>query len=506
MSYLNETVRGLLRDKAGEPGLQFHGEWRTWGDMDRLVRGLDEHFARLGTAEWTPVGCVLRNTPEHVTALIGLVTGDRCMVTLNALLPDDKLAADVRAVRPPVVIAAAQDWARPALREAAAEVGAAGLSLTGDLANPVEAVAGLETAGAGPHLAAQEGVSILMLTSGTTGPPKRVPLRHAVLERQLRAAATGARHDGAADAQTMTEGAREGAAILHGSLVHISGVWGVMTSTMAGRSMCLLEKFTVPAWRAAMAKHRPASLGASPAALRMILDADIPAEELRSLKTIGVGAAGVDPGIVDAFLERYGLPVLPNYGATEFAGAVASWPLAEFHARWREKRGAVGRVHKYNDARVVDPDTGEALPFGTEGILELKGYSINQDGEWVRTSDRAVLDEERYLWIKGRADNAINRGGFKVQPDDVVKVLQTHPAVHEASVVGLPDRRLGQVPAAALVLKPGAERPSEAELEALIRANLMAYCVPVAYRFVDELPRTPSLKVSMPAVRELFGA
>ena len=500
MSELNDTVRGYFRDKADEPALQFHGEWRAWSDIGRLVGALDGHLSRLGVGRWAPVGCVLRNTPDHVAALIGLVTGDRCMVTLNALLPDEKLAADIRAARAPVVVAAAQDWSRPALRQAVADAGAAGLSLTGHLANPVEAAAGFESVGAGPHAPAQDGVAILMLTSGTTGPPKRVPLKHAVLERQIKSAATGARHD-ATDAQTVVEGA----AILHGSLVHISGVWGVMTATAAGRSMCLLEKFTVPAWRAAMAEHKPLGLGASPAALRMILDADIPREEMASLRTIGVGAAGVDPAIVDEFMRRYDLPVLPNYGATEFAGAVASWPLAEFRARWNEKRGAVGRVHKYNDARVVDPETGEALPFGQEGILELKGYSIDQDGEWVRTSDRAVLDEERFLWIKGRADNAINRGGFKVQPDDVVAVLRKHPAVSEASVVGIADRRLGQAPAAAIVLKPGAERPPEAELEALVRAELMAYCVPVAYRFVDDLPRTPSLKVSMPAVRELFA-
>ena len=503
MSELNARIRALFSEKAGERAMQFHGAWRTWGDMGRQVEALDAAFARLGIGEWTPVGCVLRNAPEHVTALIGLVTANRCMITLNGLLPEEQLAADVVAMRPPVVIAAAQDWARPALWDAAAQVGAAGLSLTGDLAQPVAAVAGLESVGPGPHLAPQDGVAILMLTSGTTGAPKRVPLKHEVLERQVVAAATGARHDGKADAQTMT--GVEGAAILHGSLVHIGGVWGVMTSVNGARAMCLLEKFTVPAWRAAMAEHKPTPRGAPPAALRMILDANIPREEMSSLRTIGVGTAGVDPAVVDEFLERYGLPVLANYGATEFAGAVASWPLADFKAHWRDKRGAVGRIHKHNDARVVDPLTGESLAPGIEGILELKGYNVNQDGAWVRTSDRAVLDADRFLWIRGRADNAINRGGFKVQPDDVVKVLQEHPAVSEAAVVGVADRRLGQVPVAAIIVKPGLSPPPEAELDALVRARLMAYCAPVAYRFVADLPRTPSMKVSAPAVRELFA-
>ncbi len=501
MSHLNDRVRDVLADKAHERAIQFKGQWRTWADVERQVQAVEAELDVFGLGEWAPVGCVLRNSPEHVTAMIGLVSSSRCLVTLNALLPDEKLSADVRAMRPPVLIAAAQDWAREDLRKAVAEIGAVGLSLTDDLTRPVERVTGLATLGQGPHLQTQAGVAILMLTSGTTGPPKRVPLRHAVIERQLIEAVSGARHNGGQDANTP----REGAAILHGSLVHIGGVWGVMGAAMAGRAICLLEKFTVPAWREAMAEHKPQALGAPPAALRMILDADIPREEMASLKTIGVGTAGCDPVIVDEFLDRYGLPVLANYGATEFAGAVASWPLQAFMTRWKEKRGAVGRVHGNNEARVVDPDTGEILPFGSEGILELKGYAVSPEGAWVRTSDRAVLDEDRFLWIKGRADNAINRGGFKVQPDDVVKVLNEHPAVFEAAVVGITDRRLGQIPVAAIMLKAGVEPPPQGELDALVRSRLMAYCAPVAYRFVDDLPRTPSMKVSTPAVRELFA-
>jgi acyl-CoA synthetase (AMP-forming)/AMP-acid ligase II len=166
--------------------------------------------------------------------------------------------------------------------------------------------------------------------------------------------------------------------------------------------------------------------------------------------------------------------------------------------------GAVGRVHKTCEARVVDAETGEVLPFGEEGILELKGYAVGEDGAWVRTTDRAVLDADRFLWIRGRADNAIIRGGFKVHPDEVVAVLEQHPAIREASVVGLADRRLGQVPAAAVILRAGAERPSDAELADWVRSRLMAYCAPVQFRVVDELPRTPSMKVSAPAVREMF--
>jgi acyl-coenzyme A synthetase/AMP-(fatty) acid ligase len=434
--------------------------------------------------------------------MIGIVAGERCLVTFNALTPDDKLAADVAVARAPVMVAAAEDWSREAFRTAVRDLGAAGVSLTGDPLRPVELVRGLETIGAGPHQPAQPGVAILMLTSGTTGTPKRIPLRLSVLERQLIEAAGGQRHGTAGEAAPLLAA---NVGIMSGSLVHIGGVWGVLGPAMAGRPTCMLERFTVPEWRAAVVEHRPKASGAPPAALRMILDADIPKADLASLITLGAGTAALDPAIVDEFLRRYDLPVLSNYGATEFAGGVASWSYRAFRESWQTKRGSVGRIHKGIEARVIDPETDIELPFGAEGVLELRGFAAGDGESWVRTTDRAVLDADRFLWIRGRSDNAINRGGFKVHPDEVIAALELHPAVREASVVGLPDRRLGEAPVAALVLRAGAPRPSDEELAAWVKGKLIAYCVPTAFRIVDDLPRTPSMKVSAPAVRDLFA-
>jgi long-chain acyl-CoA synthetase len=501
MGYLSEQIGATLAGPRTAPAIQFKGHWTGWGEVADIVHGLDHLLEGLGQGEGATIGCALRNWPVHAAAMIGVVAGERCLVTFNALTPDDKLAADIVSARPPVVVAAAEDWERDAFRAAVSEIGAAGISLTGDAARPVELVKGLETIGPGQHQANLPGVAILMLTSGTTGTPKRVPLRLAVLERQLTEAAGGQRHGTPGDSAPIVPA---GVSIMSGSLVHIGGVWGVLGPAMGGRPFCLLEKFTVPEWRAAVVEHRPRSGGAPPAALRMILDANIPKAELSSLAALGAGTAPLDSAIVDEFLARYDLPVLSNYGATEFAGGVASWSLRAFREYWTAKRGAVGRIHKGIDARVVDPETDAVLAFGQEGVLELKGFAAGDGESWIRTTDRAVLDEDRFLWIRGRADNAINRGGFKVHPDDVVAALEQHPAVREASVVGLADRRLGEVPVAALVLKAGAEQPTDAELADWVRGRLIAYNVPVAFRFVDELPRTPSMKVSMPAVRELF--
>jgi acyl-CoA synthetase (AMP-forming)/AMP-acid ligase II len=216
------------------------------------------------------------------------------------------------------------------------------------------------------------------------------------------------------------------------------------------------------------------------------------------------GTAAVSPDVVDEYMRRYDLPVLATYGATEFAGAVCGWSLATFRKYWTAKRGSAGRMHPGIEARTVNPETGEPLPVGEAGVLELKSEVVGVGGDWVRTSDLARIDEDHFLFILGRNDNAIIRGGFKVMPDSVVKAMEEHPAIREASVVGIPDERLGAVPVAAYVTVAGAQAPSDAELTAFLRERLTPYQVPVKFRRLEDMPRTPSLKVSMPAVRALF--
>jgi acyl-CoA synthetase (AMP-forming)/AMP-acid ligase II len=121
----------------------------------------------------------------------------------------------------------------------------------------------------------------------------------------------------------------------------------------------------------------------------------------------------------------------------------------------------------------------------------------------VRTTDLGRLDPDGFLWIEGRADDAILRGGFKVFPGEIVDVLRAHDDVVDAGATGVPDDRLGAVPVAAVELRPGSGL-TEAELLAYLRDNLAGYKVPARVRVVATLPRTPSMKVSQPALAELF--
>lgn len=498
MHYLSRQLRGVVGlDPARAALLSRQGDW-TWGDVGRLSNALNEALDAAGLGVGARVGMLLRTRPACAAAVVGALIGGRCIVTLNPALPETKLAEEIVRLRLPAIVAEAEDWDRPALADAAAAAGSLGLSLTGEPNAPVKRI------GWSPRPCADTAptpdVAVLMLTSGTTGEPKRAPLGYLQLEIQLKRAARAdpARSD---DDPPML---RDGVVIHHAPLVHISGLWGLLGAMLGGQTTRLIEKFNVAEWRDAVVEHRPASAGGPPAVLRMIFDANLPKEDLASLRALGTGTAGVDPDLVDAFLDRYDLPVLATYGATEFGGGVAGWSLPTFRKYWREKRGAAGRLNPGCEARVVDPETGEARPPGSAGLLELRASVVGDGKSWVRTSDFARLDDDHFIWILGRADNAIIRGGFKIRPDDVARLLRAHPSVAEAAVVGVPDPRLGEAPVAALELKPGAAMPQRDELEALVRAELAAYCVPVAFKVVRELPRTPSMKVSTPAVRALF--
>jgi len=500
VSYLSDHIKAVLKIDPPRMAIQFEDVDWSWGDLAKVAGGLDQMLDQLGLGEAEGIGCLLRNRPPHVATIWGVIMGDRCIVTLNPVMPDDKIANDIRKMRPPVVVGARDDWERPAIVDAAREVGAAGIVLTGDKAKPLEWVKGLEKVGPGEHLEPLPGVAVLMLTSGTTGEPKRAPLRYQQLELNFKRSAR-ADKNWREDAPPVL---KEDITLSFSPLVHISGMYFAISQGVEGRRIRLLERFSVDQWVKAVKELQLKAAGGPPTVLKMILDADIPKEDLASLVQLGSGTAGIKPEIVDQFVERYGLPVLSTYGATEFAGAVCGWSLSNFNKYWKAKRGSAGRMHPGVEARTVDPETGEPLPVNTPGLLELKSAVIGDGENWVRTADLARVDEDHFLFILGRADNAIIRGGFKVHPDEVVKAMEQHPAIREASVVGIPDARLGHVPVAAYIVREGAEAPSDSELSAFLRETLTPYQVPVRFKQVTELPRTPSLKVSMPGVRAMF--
>jgi long-chain acyl-CoA synthetase len=498
MSKLGAMIAQLAQIDPNADALEFEGEWWRWADWTAIGAAMEGLLGAAGLGRDARIAGLLRNAPPIAGAILHVLASDRCLVTLNPSLPDAALGADILRLKPGAVFGLPRDWDRSDVRDAAREAGCLGLMLTGSRDDPVRLVDGLEAVNhAGLHAFSASGVGLEMLTSGTTGAPKRIPLTHHAIAQSTLSAAV---YDGRKADEPLA--LRDQRVMLSAPFTHLAGIFGLLNTTLAGRKVILLPRFSVEEWVGAVERHQLRVASAPPAALRMILDADVPRQRLQSLLAFRSGTAPLDPDLADAFYARYGIPVLQNYSATEFAGAGAGWTLADHRKFYPEKRGSVGRMNPGIDARIIDTENFLPLAAGDTGLLEIRAPHLG-DGSWIRTTDLAVLDADGFLFIKGRADSAIIRGGFKIFPEDIVAALQTHPAILEAAVIAIPDPRLGQVPVAAYTLKAGADDPGEGELDQLLRQSLMPYQVPTHFLRVEELPRTPSLKVSQPALRAL---
>jgi len=495
---LSSNIQATLQIDPAATALEFEERGYRWGQIAEVVDGLERALRDGAIPRGAAIGLLLRNRPEMAAAILGTIVGERCIVCVNPMQGEAKLAEDLAGLRVPALVATEADWQSPVVRQAAEASGSLGIHVCLDGAPAVSLVPGLEKPAHGSHRDLAPGIAVEMLTSGTTGPPKRIQLGTAAFEQAI----VGSSHY----EKNRSEAPKlyESFALLNSPLVHIGGMFHAVKAAVDGRPLCLLDRFSVAGWTAAVRRHRPKVTGLVPSAMKMVLDANVPVEDLASLRAVTSGTAPLAPELQVEFEERYGIPVLITYGATEFAGAVAGWTIQDHRAFAKDKRGSVGRAHPGCSLRIVDAESGEPLAADEVGLLEVQTEQA-PTREWVRTADRARLDPDGFLWIEGRADGAINRGGFKVDPASVARALEGHPAIREAAVVGLPDERLGEVPAALVELREGAAAPSEAELIDFAKDRLTRYFVPVRIRVVDEIPRTPSLKPSQPGMRALFA-
>lgn len=481
---LPRRIGEVLAVDPGAPALEFEGSWRTWGQ----VAGTVSQAAGLVAHPGAEVGVLLRNRPAPVGLFLGVLRAGGCVVAVNPGRGVDRTRADIARLNLAVLAGEPADLAELVPDE----VGATTASAV-DLGTPL-VVARRQHHRAGDG---RPGTAVRMLTSGTTGPPKRVDLSYRMLERVL----AGAKHyESDRDASVRL---RRGVAIVNAPLVHLGGIFRVLQCVSDGRSFCLLERFTVEGWADAVRRHRPATASLVPAALRMVLEADLNPADLSSIRAVVSGTAPLDPDDAEAFTQKYGFPVLTTYAATEFGGSVAGWNLEDHQRFWSSKRGSVGRAHPGCQLQVVDPQTGDPVGPDEEGLLEVKAGQLDGDG-WVRTTDLARIDADGFLFVLGRADQAIIRGGFKIRPDDIRAALERHPSVRGAAVVSRDDRRLGAVPVAVVELRAGTPSIGPDDLLAYASTVLARYELPAEIRLVERLPRTESGKVDLGAVAGLF--
>jgi acyl-CoA synthetase (AMP-forming)/AMP-acid ligase II len=474
---LSRRIADVLELQPGAAAIEYDGQWSTW----RQVAGLAGAIKTLEVGQ-RQVGILLRNTPAHVAALLGVLLGGGTVVVINRSRGDDRTRADIEALELPFIVGERDDLAK------LVSAGPTLVSISGLIDEPEV------TAGGGGDTG-RAGVAVRMLTSGTTGPPKRIDLTYDMLARSV----IGPEPD---RSPAPTE-LRHGVAIVNAPLVHIGGVFRVLQCVCEARPFALLDRFELDRWADAVRRHRPRAVSLVPTALRMVMHSDLTREDLASIRAVTSGTAPLSAEDADAFTAKFGMPVLTSYAATEFGGGVAGWTLADYQQYWHVKRGSVGRPSLGAQLRVVDDD-GTPLGPGEDGLLEVKPGQLGPSAAWMHTTDMARIDEDGFLWILGRADQAIIRGGFKVMPDDVRAALEDHPAVRGAAVVGRPDDRLGETPVAMVELRDKASVDAAVLVE-FLRARLARYEIPADIAIVDQIPRTPSGKADLGAVREFFS-
>jgi long-chain acyl-CoA synthetase len=490
-SHLNHVLQ-LAPDAAAVYSGSTSYSWRQLADT---IRAYDEVFATLNLPTGSQIGVIAHNKAATIAALLAITRAGHCFVTFNPMHSGKKIGQELEALRLPLLIAAADDINDDELAESVRRNANAVLVATDT------------TAGIKLHLDKGnssssfcdplEGIAVMMQSSGTTGAPKRIPLKFAGLLHPV--------SDQMPTAGSSAVQIKGTPVIVANPLGHIGGLFHTLKAIIDARPQILMGRFDVQTWSAAVQRYQLKLGHLVPATVKMILDAQVPVEKLSSLKAIICGSAALRPDIQQSFEAMYGVPLLVVYGATEFAGGVAGWTLPLHREFMPTKLGSVGRAFPGSELRVVNADNGEELTRGEEGILEICSVqSTSGMAAWVATTDIAILDNEDFLWIRGRADTAINRGGFKILPSDVEKVLEDHVDVEEAVVVALDDDRLGQVPAA--ILLP-AESINDIDLEAVeshARESLTAYQVPARFLVVASIPRNASLKPDLLAIRSLF--
>ncbi|MGV0577846.1 fatty acid--CoA ligase family protein [Mycolicibacterium elephantis] len=497
---LIETMRQRMHADEDQPMVGYLGSWCSRAELASAARSIDAVLTENGVGQGAPVGMYMRNRPGLVAGLAAVLGTRRPLIVLNPMNPDATVGDDVLALRPAAVLADAEDWARPTVTPAVQRSGALGVQVDVPAADAPAALVTVARSESGDRASIDDGVAILMPTSGTTGPPKRIPLRYSEIEHAL-SGAQAHYMAGSARAGSVRGG---GVQIVSLPSTNISGLWAIITALSGGGRTLLQDKFEPVAWSEAVARYKPRSVSLPPAALRMVLDAGIEPDRLASLKAVWAGAAPTGADLAAQFEQTYGCPVLLSYGATEFTGGITGWSLKDW-GEWKDtKRGSVGRAHPGVEISVIDPRTGELLAPGESGILQVRSAQASGgDGRWVRTNDLGAIDEDGFVWIHGRADDVINRGGFKIFPAELEDCLEAHPQVREAVVFGVADERLGQVPVAVVVT---AGNVSAEDLIAWTRSRLPGYKVPVRIRIGDAIPRNSAMKILRKQVREEFEA
>jgi acyl-CoA synthetase (AMP-forming)/AMP-acid ligase II len=359
-------------------------------------------------------------------------------------------------------------------------------------------------------------ITILMYTAGTTGRPKAVPLRHSSFVSYI------LNNLEPADPEI---GERN---LLTVPLYHVAGIQAMLAGAYGGRTLVMMPQFEVKAWLNNVQKHQVTRAMLVPTMLKWVIeDPEFDTYDLSSLGVITYGAAPMPLNVItEAIAKMPGVQFINAFGQTETASTITvlgpedhiiNGTDEEKEQKLRRLASSIGKPLSDVQVKIVD-DQKKILPSNSIGEIYAKGPRMMKgywgseedtattitEGGWLKTGDRGWMDEDGYIYLDGRGDDMIIRGGENISPKEIEDVLHSHPKIDEAAVIGLPDLHWGQQ-AHAIVVVRKEETVDSDEIMAYCKTRLAGFKRPASVVFIDALPRNPLGKVLKKELKETYG-
>ena len=354
-------------------------------------------------------------------------------------------------------------------------------------------------------------VAVQLFTSGTTGTPKAAILRHEHLVSYILGSVE------------FMGAAEEDATLVSVPPYHIAGISAIMSNIYACRKVVLLPAFDAGEWLRLCAQNAVTSAFVVPTMLTRIIEeldgSDGDPRALTGLQSIAYGGGKMPVPVIERALKLFPEVSFTNaYGLTETSSTIAlldpdDHRTAVGHAdpAVQARLGSVGKPLPSVEIEIRDEDGQSVLP-GQPGEIYVRGPQVSGEYEgrsvldadgWFPTRDAGYLDDQGYLYLSGRADDVIVRGGENISPGEIEDLLHQHPAIADTAAVGIASEEWGEAVALAVVEAPG-HKLSEEEVRAYIREHLRSSRVPVAIHYAQELPYNETGKLLRRVVREWF--
>ncbi|RLV77630.1 long-chain-fatty-acid--CoA ligase [Streptomyces rapamycinicus] len=509
--YLTQGLHRSLRESPNAPATIFGYRVRTFSDQADRVARFAGALREFGVVDGERVGILSHNSDKYLEALLSVPWANGVVNPVNYRWSPAEIIYSLKESETEILLV--DDTFAPVVSEL--RQGYEGLRVVvymGDGPPPLEDAVGYEdliakTAPLADSVRGGDALAGLFYTGGTTGFPKGVMLSHA----NILISAFGSQ----ASCPFVVPSGRT----LHvAPMFHLADLAMWVAQLMLGGAHVVLPNFDPPAVMAAIDEHRVTNVVLVPSMVQMLVDhPELARFDLSSVRYIVYGA---EP-ITEVLLRR-AMSAFPQadfvqcYGMTELA-PMATMLSGEDHRQGTRLRSA-GRVVAHAEVRVVDQE-GNEVPPGTIGEIVVRGghvmlgywhkpeatASALWDG-WMHTGDGGYMDDDGYLFVADRIKDVIISGGENVYAAEVENAVAKHPAVAACAVVGVPDDRWGERVHAIVVVKPGAQKPTEEQIREHCKGLIAGYKSPRSVEFVDVLPISGTGKIDKRQLSEPYWA